>query len=59
VDECKPLDVGTKFFFTVDFRHVRETSIDGGSFPSEFINVESLPGRGLHSSTFQLNLSRF
>ena len=26
---------------------------------AENFDVEELPGRGLHSSTFQLNLSRF
>ena len=46
VNECKPLVNGFTAWSTEDYRG------DGVQ-----CNVERLTGRGLHSSTFQLNLS--
>ena len=49
MDECKPLGTGKKRFK----KHLQPATV-----ASRFEGLEEVPGRGLHSSTFELNLSR-
>jgi hypothetical protein len=63
VDECTPLDAG--IIFLGDFWHARgaipvEPLIDALNEVRTWTRpVVMIPGRGLHSFTFQLNLSAF
>jgi len=58
VSECKPLLMGTRLFFAPNAQNnVGVLDTDSSVFTT-YATADDTTGRGSHSFTFQLNLSR-
>ena len=58
MDECKPLPSGAQFWTVGGSGSVFYSDDQGKSWKRDR-GTDEVAGRGLHSSAFQLNLSRF